>query len=182
MLLASAESASYGQILDMISAIMFFGTPHHGSAIAKTAKFWAGAVNLVGVPLRANLLSDLSVFSQNLAEISVTFRNKVERIAFVSFYETQATAPLKDLVSTFSWKAAPDLAKYINSKIVPKLSALLGLPEDHEKVIGIDSDHRAICQFGSDTSSQYVVVRGALLSLVKNDCKREFKSMINPID
>jgi len=55
--------------------------------------------------IRRDLLKSLERNSEDLHALSMNFRNQIEGIRLVSFYEQQATSPLRTVVSlnAFSW-------------------------------------------------------------------------------
>ncbi|KAH7113664.1 ankyrin repeat-containing domain protein [Dactylonectria estremocensis] len=95
---------------------------------------------------RTELLDYLSRNSDALQDLLVSVRHRLHNVSVVSFYETQATAPLSFL-------------------IVDRASAQLGL--SNEDPIPLYEDHRSICRFASETSSSYMAVAKALRRIVR---------------
>ena len=79
------------------------GTPHRGSRVASWATVMSNFINTCPfyTPVRKQLLSDLSLSSTVLAEISTSFRGLASNIEIKSFYETSRMPPLKGLVSVY---------------------------------------------------------------------------------
>ena len=95
----------YRDIYEKTMGVMFFGTPHRGSDIAKMFKHLSQGLNFTGLgnrftgKMRSDLLNHLEVGSEPLMELIETFRNHTDGFSFVTFFETQPTVPPGTIVS-----------------------------------------------------------------------------------
>lgn len=105
----------YENIFEKTQAILFFvspldsslrslwtydctqGCPHRGSRVASWATVMSNFINTCTFhqPLRKQLLGDLSLSSNILADISVAFKFIATNLQIKTFYETEAMSPLK---------------------------------------------------------------------------------------
>ncbi|KAI9376511.1 hypothetical protein BJX61DRAFT_538748 [Aspergillus egyptiacus] len=142
---SSIRMATYG--------IVFFGTPHRGSHLAKLGETVAKAV-------RAFLRSPSNTFINALKEddlyaneLSENFQQLLEDYKYINFYET---LPLRSL-----------------GLIVEKKSATLGLPDSREMTVAVAGDHESICRFASEEDENYkhisaLITRFAAIAM--NNC------------
>jgi hypothetical protein len=95
----------YQDIYEKTIGIVFFGTPHRGSDIAKMFKHLSQGLNFTGLgnhftgKMRSDLLKHLEIGSEPLVELIETFRNHTDKFSFVTFFETQPTVPPGTIVS-----------------------------------------------------------------------------------
>lgn len=92
-------------------------------------------------PIQRDLLADLSLSSQILADISAAFKEIADNIDVKTFYETAIMLPLK-------------------GPVVERDSAVLGLPT--EQIIPIAANHREMVRFASINSEKFDSVKFAL--------------------
>ncbi len=116
-------------------------------------------------PLRKQLLSDLSLSSTILADISVSFKNLASNIEIKSFYETSRMPPLNGLVSLHMY---PMYFRRVSSliifvQVVERDSAILGFPT--EQCIPISANHREMVHFTNIESQKFDPVKTALQEL-----------------
>lgn len=64
----------------------------------------------------------------------------------------------------------------INQKIVPKRSAVLGLPAEREAALPVAADNSGICKFADANGEDYEPVEGNLLELAEGAVKK-FKEL-----
>ncbi|KAH7019650.1 hypothetical protein EDB80DRAFT_676627 [Ilyonectria destructans] len=155
LVFAHEDDNTYGAVLKSTIGVAFLATPHTGSDSANLASVFLTIVSIfkatttVGWRPRAartELLDYLSRNSDALQDLLVSVRHRLHDVSVVSFYETQAMAPLSFL-------------------IVDRASAQLGL--SNEDPIPLYEDHRTICRFASETSSSYMAVAKALRRIVR---------------
>jgi hypothetical protein len=95
----------YRNIYEKTLGVVFFGTPHRGSDIAKTFKHVSQGLNFTGLgnrftgKMRSDLLTLLELGSDQLVELIKSFRNHTDTFSFVTFFETQRTTPPGTIVS-----------------------------------------------------------------------------------
>lgn len=109
VVLAHEENERYGDILTSTTAIVFLGTPHKGASgstdigklvgsVINACLYVSKAGGLAG-NTRTDLLNTLSSDSEALKNLATSFRNRLRDLDIVTFYETETTAPLAQLVS-----------------------------------------------------------------------------------
>jgi hypothetical protein len=110
LVLAHEDNVRYGNILTATTAIVFLGTPHRGaSGTTDIGKMVGGVINaclrisksagMTGTT-RTDLLNTLSADSDALKDLATSFRNRLQSLEVVTFYETEITPPLAQLVRT----------------------------------------------------------------------------------
>jgi hypothetical protein len=112
IVLAHEDSRHYAEVLSAISGIVFLGTPHRGAqGTADIGKAVGAVINaILGVPhirgvtgsTRVDLLNTLSANSESLKDLATSFRNRLDALDIVTFYETETTPPLSYLVRSQS--------------------------------------------------------------------------------
>ncbi|KAK8189294.1 uncharacterized protein BKA78DRAFT_319145 [Phyllosticta capitalensis] len=119
----------FGDILDSTNAIIFFGTPHQGSDLAK----WASILNGLGKAFRVRnsaVVEELKRWSNPLNELTTTFSELAERFQITTYFETKPTNGIL---------------------VVPEGSARMG--QKHERISGLEADHRGVCKFSAEESN-----------------------------
>ena len=143
--LLGQNDAIYQGIIRSISAMVFLATPHRGTNLAEVLN------RLLTVILQPSqeFIADLNKSSPALEEINEQFRHIAPKLSIWSFYETLATplGPMKIMV-------------------LDKDSSTLGYTQEISRPL--NADHHGICKYSSPDDSNYVSVRNALSSLVKN--------------
>ena len=82
-----------------MSAMVFLGTPHHGSNLAKSLNRLL-AVSIIG-PSPKQYVADLDENSTAIEDLNEQFRNVPSELQIASFYETRFTViGLKKLVTS----------------------------------------------------------------------------------
>lgn len=149
-LITAHEQPQYVLILEKIRGIVFMGTPHRGSKLAGLASPLGNIINLAILRkrIRTDLLSNLQISSNTIAEINMSVVHRLAPLRIVSFYEQQTLEPL-------------------GCRVVEPFSAILGLP--NEKVLPIAADHRSMVRFSASDAEKYLPVWTAILELVE-DC------------
>ena len=142
--LLGQNDETYQDIIRSISAMVFLATPHRGTDLAETLN---RLLTIFFQPSR-DFISDLEKSSTSLEEINDQFRHIAPKLSIWSFYETLATpiGPTKLMV-------------------LEKDSSILGYTKEISRPL--DADHHGVCKFSSPEDSNYVSVRNALSSLVK---------------
>ncbi|KAF3074935.1 hypothetical protein CFAM422_002649 [Trichoderma lentiforme] len=125
------------EIASRFHSIIFLGTPHRGSNLAKVAR---NILQVMGVS--KPYLDDLSANSAYLTELNSLFQPYAADLHIWSFFETRPVTERPAIV------------------LVDKFSATLGY--NHEEVLPLDADHRHICKFGAIEDPNYRKVRNAL--------------------
>lgn len=120
------RTPGFSDISTSTRGIVFFGTPHRGSDLAK----WLGMLTAITSTATRTpnpaFVQTLQANSGELLKVSQDFQSLAKEYAIVSFYEEHVDRVLGRLV-------------------VDKLSAVMGLP--HEEVMPLGGDHRAMCRF-----------------------------------
>jgi len=91
MILAHHRSKYYGNLLQHVRAIVFFGVPHRGSDVAYWATFAANILQFGQLGLRTNptYVKALQRNSSTFAEISTQFVERAESLSIRTFFETE---------------------------------------------------------------------------------------------
>ena len=109
MVLAHEQDELYGGIFNATYAIVFLGTPHGGaSETTDVAKLVGHVINaclyvsrsggVAGIA-RIDVRDTLSNDSDALKILATSFRNRLQNLRILTFYETEITPPLAQLVS-----------------------------------------------------------------------------------
>ncbi|EHK15423.1 uncharacterized protein TRIVIDRAFT_132216, partial [Trichoderma virens Gv29-8] len=136
------QSPTTDELASRFHSIIFLGTPHRGSNLAKVAR---NILQVMGVS--KPYLDDLSANSAYLTELNALFQPYAADLHIWSFFETRPVTERPAIV------------------LVDKFSATLGY--SHEEVLPLDADHRHICKFGSIEDPNYRKVRNALSRAVE---------------
>ncbi|KAL9092671.1 MAG: hypothetical protein Q9159_000742 [Coniocarpon cinnabarinum] len=137
---------NFGQIIASIAAMVFLGTPHRGSDLAKLLNRLL-AVSRIG-PSPKQYVADLAEDSPAIEELNEQFRNIPTEIKIASFYETRySTAAYRKL-------------------IVKKESSIIGCRGEISQPL--NADHHNICKFASLNDSNYISVRNTLKTILKS--------------
>jgi hypothetical protein len=128
-------------------AILFFGTPHHGSSKARLLgslqKLASLAIPKGAVQIESSLVNALEEESETLQNITDQFAPLMANFRIFFFWEQEKT----------------DL-KYAKEYIVDETSAAPIL--DNTERCGIAADHRGMCRFERNTSQGFRTVVAAL--------------------
>ncbi|OJZ87092.1 hypothetical protein ASPFODRAFT_205968 [Aspergillus luchuensis CBS 106.47] len=141
-------SATYGSICTSTFGIVFFGTPHRGTHLARVGGVAAKFVRALLGTASNTLLKALSKGSLYALELSANFDKLLENYKYLSFYET---LPFKSI-----------------GIVVEKDSAVLGLPDSREKAIALNADHEEICRFHCDKDDRYQYVSSLIVELANS--------------
>jgi len=105
MVLAHEQDELYGGIFNATYAIVFLGTPHGGTDVAKLVGHVINAClhvsrsgGVAGIA-RIDVRDSLSNDSDALKILATSFRNRLQGLRILTFYETEITPPLAQLVS-----------------------------------------------------------------------------------
>lgn len=91
-LIRAHEDPEYSNILGHVYGVIFFGTPHRGSSLAKWNSIGANIVRAVSLNISTNVLSkDLELRSDLLSDIAASWVHRGDNLEIVSFYETLFT-------------------------------------------------------------------------------------------
>jgi len=137
----------YTLILDATYAVIFMGTPHHGSRLADIGKQLVSMARVSGLNFSTVNLQDLERDSRVLQDIARDFGHLPERIQYTTVAESEAT-PLP----------------YTNSSVlvVPTSSARLNLGP-RERIFNITgADHINVCKFSAKEDTQYSLIWNSL--------------------
>ncbi|KAL8697637.1 MAG: hypothetical protein Q9224_002209 [Gallowayella concinna] len=128
-------------------AILFLSTPHRGTNLAELLNRIL-AVSVFNHSAK-QYIAELKQNSSALQDINEQFRHIASNLNIFSFYETQQTAvgPRKMMV-------------------LEKDSSILGYPNEVSKPL--EADHHNVCKYSSQQDPNYVSVRNALKSLLRN--------------
>ncbi|BCS00763.1 uncharacterized protein AKAW2_51104S [Aspergillus luchuensis] len=141
-------SATYGSICTSTFGIVFFGTPHRGTHLARVGGVAAKFVRALLGTASNTLLKALSKGSLYALELSANFDKLLENYKYLSFYET---LPFKSI-----------------GIVVGKDSAVLGLPDSREKAIALNADHEEICRFHCDKDDRYQYVSSLIVEMANS--------------
>ncbi|KAL7943440.1 hypothetical protein V8C42DRAFT_329047 [Trichoderma barbatum] len=136
------QSPMTEEVASRFHSIIFLGTPHRGSNLAKVAR---NILQVMGVS--KPYLDDLSANSAYLTELNSLFQPYATDLHIWSFFETRPVTERPAIV------------------LVDKFSATLGY--SHEEVLPLDADHRHICKFAAIEDPNYRKVRNALSRAVE---------------
>ncbi|KAI1450024.1 hypothetical protein F5Y02DRAFT_413701 [Annulohypoxylon stygium] len=155
-LVHSNNDETYKSIRKSTFGVVFFATPHKGGSHTEVGDIVAKiARSLNGSP--SNNFMDALKGNSILSTISNDFRQLLEDLQFLSFYETQP------------------LGRF--GIVVPEHSAILGLPGTREKQIPLDADHRQICKFANDNDPMYQQVADNITKMVNDACSAHRQSI-----
>lgn len=142
--LLGQNDETYQDIIRSISAMVFLATPHRGTNLAEVLN------RLLTVLCQSSrdFIADLNKSSPALEELNEQFRHVAPKLSIWSFYETLAT-PIG----------------LMRMMVLDKDSSILGYTKEISRPL--DADHHGICKYSSPDDSNYVSVRNALSSLVK---------------
>ncbi|KAK2765629.1 hypothetical protein FQN54_008483 [Arachnomyces sp. PD_36] len=136
-LLQSKIDERYSNISDSTAAIVFLGTPHHGSKRAPYGKVLATiAKTTLNMPW-SRLARALKANSEALLRLNSKLRFQLPDYQIFSFYETR---PIKGS----------------RSPVVDKSSALLNIKEEEQ--IPVDTDQEGICKFANRDDEVYEMI------------------------
>ncbi|KAL4963231.1 uncharacterized protein BDV14DRAFT_177008 [Aspergillus stella-maris] len=130
----SIQAATYG--------IVFFGTPHRGSHLAKLGETLAKAVRAFLRTPNNTFINALKENDLYANELSANFQQLLEDYKYINFYET---LPLRSL-----------------GIIVEKSSSTFGLPDSRELAVALLGDHESICRYMDEEDDNYKHVSGLI--------------------
>ncbi|KAK2686835.1 hypothetical protein QWA68_014728 [Fusarium oxysporum] len=150
------------------AGIVFLGTPHHGSDLARWGSILTDLVNLTK-PANSSIVKLLHRDSEMLAEVNEDFHNVVEkrkeegnRIALICFYETM---PLATSI------AAPTL-------VVPKDSAVIS----GELQFPIHKNHKDMTKWPKREDKGYQDILREIRMIADNPAFRQFWNILGEIN
>ena len=125
--------------------MVFLGTPHHGSNLAKNLNKVLGAT-IIG-PSPKHYIADLDENSTAIEDLNEQFRDAPSGLQIASFYETRYTT--KGMMKLM---------------VVDKKSSILGCRGEVPQPL--DADHHNLCKYDSPDDSNYLKVRNVLESFI----------------
>jgi WD40 repeat protein len=141
------EDPLYNALGERFNSMVFLGTPHRGSGLAKVLDY---SLKSMLLPYGAKAyVDDLHNDSIMLQLINDGFRHISGDLQLRSFYEVVET------------EIGPT-----SSLIVNRESAVLGYPNEQSALI--NANHRGLCKFASPSDANYATVRNALASITKD--------------
>ncbi|KAI9723208.1 MAG: hypothetical protein M1812_001090 [Candelaria pacifica] len=157
MIIAHEQREFYRRLFDSIRGIVFMGTPHAGAEVANLVEHLAKFSNVGGLGrrIRSDLLKDLKVGSQKLADITEQW---VHREPIYSWSPSGKLTGGQGRV-TMMWS------------VVNRRSARLNLP--NERDFPIDADHKAMVKFEGNDTFKYKPVAKVMINMVKPIRKEE---------
>jgi hypothetical protein len=95
--LIASQQKEYRDILEVTFGIAFLGVPHGGAELANYLAVVASVTNAVKIlgipkPFRADLVKGLKANSEELIELSDSFKEIGTRLKILSFYEREDIA------------------------------------------------------------------------------------------
>ncbi|KAI9658781.1 MAG: hypothetical protein M1821_002341 [Bathelium mastoideum] len=145
------NSAKYKSIYEATSGLAFFGTPHNGGnqtlvALGSAAARVATMLHLQPDSDMGEALKSGSLYTDILKEF---WRERLLDFDLVSFWEGVGN-------------------------IVPRESAIFGVPSDKENIVKLTADHSNLCRFDLSEKDQdnYKLVRGNIEDLYESALKK----------
>lgn len=138
---------TYCSIFDSTFGVVFFGTPHHGGNGAGLGAIAASITRAVLGNPSNSFLEALTRESNFLSVITDDFSQLLEKLYFISFFETRPLGKTRQIV-------------------VDRTSATLGLGREREKQIALDADHARICKFANSDDPMYQQVEDNIAQMV----------------
>lgn len=96
----------YPNVWVQSKGVLFFGTPHRGSFVAKPAKVLGDILNIAWsfgslsrTATKTKLLRDLEQNSRTLITIGDDFTRRASSLQIITYYETEITPGVGNLVS-----------------------------------------------------------------------------------
>ncbi|KAI5780133.1 hypothetical protein EDC01DRAFT_669267 [Geopyxis carbonaria] len=142
------EVPFYIDILKHVRGILFMGTPHRGSRAADFASILASVFRACTPGLRPDLLKTIKTNSEELADISRSFKYRSVNFKIVTFFEQKTMKGLGTLV-------------------VSQDSAVLGLP--NERTIPVNADHREMARFSMLSNQRFQSVWHAVQDIMEGE-------------
>ncbi|KAF5533874.1 ankyrin repeat domain-containing protein [Fusarium phyllophilum] len=165
---SSSGDSRYCRIFDSTFGVVFFGTPHHGGNGAGLGAIAASITRAVLGNPSNSFLEALTRDSKFLSVITDDFSQLLEKLYFISFFETRPLGNTRQIV-------------------VDRASATLGLGREREKQIALDADHARICKFAHSDHPMYQQVEDNIAEMVdaamskskeqKKDSKKRFDNV-----
>lgn len=142
------------------TGLLFFGTPHGGGnrSLVALGSLVAQATTKLGFNEKSDIVQALkkgSVFTDILKE---NFRHQLMDYRIVSFFEKSGNVSH----GTHADIIAADL---MSAQVVPRESAIFGLPGDRERILGIDATHSNMCRFNPSTGEDAQSLKTVLSSV-----------------
>lgn len=141
-----SNNEEYRGVISSIKAALFLATPHRGTDLAESLNRILSS-SIFGHSSK-DYIAELTTGSTTIDELNESFRHHASRLRIFSFYETLSTP------------VGPR-----NVMILEKTSSLLGYP--NETTQALNANHHDVCKFTHTEDPNYVSVRGALRSVIK---------------
>ncbi|KAJ3534742.1 hypothetical protein NM208_g7416 [Fusarium decemcellulare] len=147
-------------IREQTKLIIFMGTPHCGSQLAKRSATVTKILKLVGQQINESIIQGLQPKSEVFSSIDENFRTIVleENIRIHSFYEARGMSGIKSAIG----------------KVVDDESSRLNLPQDIETTESINADHSQMTKFTSRNDEGYRAVLSVLKLFVEAELSAVF--------
>lgn len=87
---AHARHTQYENITESTKAILFFGTPHGGSDLAKWATLLGKVSSSLGFVGPSKATKDLQTWSPELKDLAIDFIDKAADLQITTFFETES--------------------------------------------------------------------------------------------
>jgi hypothetical protein len=156
LILAHDRSDYYGDLLNCVKAVVFFGVPHRGADLAYWATFASKILQITqpGFATNSNFVKALQKNSPAFGQISEGFIERGDKLKIRTFYETELL--YNQLVRPFRTNLT-ELSLNDKVQIVDKASAVLGLA--NEIAVGLEgANHISMCKFSDPKSQKYLQV------------------------
>ena len=141
----------YKSIRTWTTGLAFFGTPHDGGnkSLVALGTVAAGVASLLHLQTPNDVIETLKNGSLFVDLLGEQWRHQLESYQLVSFWEGK-------------------------SNIVPKKSAIFGLPGTRENIVELNADHSNLCRYDNSMQDQdnFKLVANNIQDLYENALKR----------
>ncbi|KAF5013630.1 hypothetical protein FDECE_391 [Fusarium decemcellulare] len=147
-------------IREQTKLIVFMGTPHCGSQLARRSATVTKILKLVGQQINESIIEGLQPKNEVFSSIDENFKAIVleENIRIHSFYEARGMPGIKSGIG----------------KVVDDESSKLDLPPDIETIESINADHSQMTKFTSRNNEGYRAVLSVLKRFVEAELSTVF--------
>ncbi|GKZ81458.1 hypothetical protein AnigIFM56816_005979 [Aspergillus niger] len=128
--------AQFGDLIESIKSLIFFGTPHQGADIATWVTFLTNVSRAIGIK-SSDVLQELQRWSNSLLDLNRLFSQQIADLKVTTFFELEDTYGVR---------------------VVPEGSARLSNLK-WETSQGLHRNHLNICKFAREDESDFRSVK-----------------------